>query len=245
MHETLPQTVYGDTNLAKVYQGINRLKIINAQIDYECINYDRQSIVEYGEIEQEYHQQKSWRSSCMLDIEQQLLEASSDSWFSRETDGVSVCIAYATYLGMISCGLKDQADDLIFKVTSMLPGVPIITNAYGTKPNGGIVQESPLIQLTQTQQQEYFDWQQSRLELSGQVWIARKNRVQNYQFNLPNINNLVIGSAAINAYVDDLFDSRSLTSRVKLDRIKSSFERIYTPPDVNRTDDQLLGQIEF
>ena len=62
MHETLPQTVYGDTNLAKVYQGINRLKIINAQIDYECINYDRQSIVEYGEIEQEYHQQKSWRT---------------------------------------------------------------------------------------------------------------------------------------------------------------------------------------
>jgi len=244
MHDTLPRTVYGDTNLTKVYQGLNRLQLIDSQIDYECINYERDSIEEYSQFEQEYHQQIDWRTSCMLDIEQQLLEASSDSWFNGETDSVSVCIAYGTYLGTISCGLKDQADDLIFKVTSMLPGVPIITNAYGTKPNGGIVQDPPLIQLTKAQQEEYFDGQRSRVEVSGQLWIARKNRMQNYLFNLLNINNIVVGSQAINSYVEDLYDSRSLASRVKLDRIKSTLGRIYAP-DANQANDRLIGQIEF
>lgn len=243
MNERLPEFVYGSSPLAETYQAIDQLKLYDGQIDYVYESSEETDDYIHYDLENDYINQMAIRDVHITAVEDKLIQASNESLISPDNKSLSVLLAYASYIGCMSSELEIVADDIALKASSIRQGVPLITNAYRL-PFSGIAQDIPNFQLTRKDKDDDFYDGLAAITFNGQIWIARKESLQYYRFNASDINNMLVGSEAINGYINYLSSSTTLSAKTKLSRIKTSLEHFYRP-DSNQPNDELVGVIEF
>jgi len=239
MSNEIAETIYGDGFLSQAHNRIDLLRQVNA------------SNQRYDAIRQ-HHEDSNLLSNQDLDllsisrpalwdnIETILLKASDTAHKQRDADqSSSVMAAYLDY-----CNTFSQDDDLYANTATILdlaPNVPVVTNVT-TLPWAGVIVQPVHFKLYKRIVDERLKPSWPFLTYNGRTKIYRHNFVYNYYLDNKFLNKTVIGSAAINAYFNDLRQSYTFGSRLFLKVLSRSFQRIYPPLGFDVNSD-LVGEI--
>jgi len=237
MNVSMAESVYGKSELSNVYDNIAKLRVINHSLDEHASSPRTNSKPVYLRL-------LAARHSLAETIDETLLTLSDNVSAEHDKDkGLSMFIAYTSYLEILNDDMTYIAANLAYNGLSLMPHVPIISD-MSKQPITGTVLESPDIMIVEKNSKEYIEDQFPGVTCHLSLVALRGEHSHVYQLDENSLLDMAVGSMAVNSYIEELKENDSMSSKMKLASISSSFSAVY-PLAGYEQDDKLLGAINI
>jgi hypothetical protein len=256
--------LYGNGPLSEVYKNLDMLTDIDRKLEaVGKILYFAESDIQTEQIDDWMADLEDKADFIHAKIEDNLVEASNEiskqntRTISGEYDSLSVFLGYISYLAQVGreiqqvSNLKDMSETIAVGVLSLLPGVPIIHRPDSLHPRAMVIGDkypSLSIRYIDAFDQSIDNYSGISITFLGKVAVRMVDKPRVIKVN-PNTflrGSMVIGSNAINNYLDDL-DSQSSNNPnfdYRISTLISDLGMLYQPKD-KHYDDELMGEINL